>query len=389
MNPSSTGWINKLFKTLDGNHGFGTDSDLFFYTALRACGFIYGSNIDIVNSTLPKSDLSDLELSKVNLLLALYQASHVKQYDEFINLLNDFYREINVLKPSVFSNIFNGSSKSQQLEKVIHKRVQIDDNLFTKNFNYFVINALLYVDVLAFQHYQQENSLTESYTRHLEGTIETLIYRVLMKKERKTEYDKSLIKLFQSSLRYQNNDLLDYDEAISYLKTKAEKWYLFDLACMTTWSDQLIDEEEARFLNNLAYDLDLSEAESNAAITTVNLFYSRNSENISLLSSRNVVKNFYGNANKMVSILISRNKKRLSKELRQSKELVWLISQSTIRDLEEAETKRLQEQLLDIIKTIPSLAIFMLPGGALLLPLFIKFIPKLLPSAFDDNRIDD
>jgi hypothetical protein len=31
----------------------------------------------------------------------------------------------------------------------------------------------------------------------------------------------------------------------------------------------------------------------------------------------------------------------------------------------------------------------MLPGGALLLPLVVKFIPKLLPSAFDDNRIDE
>ena len=65
-----------------------------------------------------------------------------------------------------------------------------------------------------------------------------------------------------------------------------------------------------------------------------------------------------------------------------------LISQSTVRDLTRDETKRLQEQLLDIIKTIPSLAIFLLPGGALLLPLFIKIIPKLLPSAFDDNRIE-
>ena len=45
--------------------------------------------------------------------------------------------------------------------------------------------------------------------------------------------------------------------------------------------------------------------------------------------------------------------------------------------------------LIDILKSIPSLAIFMLPGGAILLPLFIKFIPKLLPSAFDENRIND
>ena len=51
--------------------------------------------------------------------------------------------------------------------------------------------------------------------------------------------------------------------------------------------------------------------------------------------------------------------------------------------------KQMQEQMMDIIKSIPSLAIFMLPGGAILLPIFIKFIPKLLPSAFDENRIEE
>jgi hypothetical protein len=91
----------------------------------------------------------------------------------------------------------------------------------------------------------------------------------------------------------------------------------------------------------------------------------------------------------MVSKLISRNSKRLYKELKESKELVKLISQSTKRDLNEEEQKKVQEQLLDLFKSIPSLAIFMLPGGALLLPLFIKFIPKLLPSAFDENRIEE
>ena len=91
----------------------------------------------------------------------------------------------------------------------------------------------------------------------------------------------------------------------------------------------------------------------------------------------------------MVSKLVSRNKKRLQKEIQQSKELMVLISHSTVRDLSKEESKQLQEQLVDIIKTIPSLAIFMLPGGAILLPLFIKLIPKLLPSAFDDNRVED
>jgi len=84
----------------------------------------------------------------------------------------------------------------------------------------------------------------------------------------------------------------------------------------------------------------------------------------------------------------SRNSKRLQKELSESAELVALLSKSTVKDLSKEEKKKVQRQLLDIFKSIPSLAIFLLPGGAVLLPIFIKLIPTLLPSSFDENRID-
>ena len=79
----------------------------------------------------------------------------------------------------------------------------------------------------------------------------------------------------------------------------------------------------------------------------------------------------------------------VQKELIESKELMVLLTKSTSRALTDEEQKKVQDQLLDIIKSIPSLAIFLLPGGAILLPMFVKFIPKLLPSAFDDNRVED
>ena len=91
------------------------------------------------------------------------------------------------------------------------------------------------------------------------------------------------------------------------------------------------------------------------------------------------------NFSDIVKNLIIENKKRLLIELNESKELVKLLGQSTVRDLTDDEEKRVKQQLLDIFKSIPSLAIFMLPGGALLLPLVLKFMPKLLPSAFEDK----
>lgn len=390
MNPSSPGWIKKLMLLLENQKDFLNLPSIHYYNSLKETGFIYGSNMSIVYDLLEKKDLTDIEIGKINLLTTLYYTHKRHNSTEPIlkNLIK-FYKEIKVHRPSFFSRLINGQSTDVQLEKLIHKRIQIDDNILTKNFNYFVINALLYVDVLAYQEYLINNRVSEKYMKNLEASIETIVYDVLRSKSNKTEHDEGLIKLFQSSLRYQNNDHLSFEQANKLLTRENEKWYVLDLACMSTWSDRIIDEEEQKFLHNLGKQLELPKESIKMAIKSVNTFYTNNADNIALLSSRNIVKNFYDNSSKMVSKLISRNRKRLYKELLQSKDVVVLIGQSTLRDLTDEEQKRLQEQLVDIIKAIPSLAIFMLPGGALLLPLFVKFIPKLLPSAFDDNRIED
>ncbi len=86
---------------------------------------------------------------------------------------------------------------------------------------------------------------------------------------------------------------------------------------------------------------------------------------------------------------IQKNKKRLAKELQESKELVVLLKKSTHNKLSEEEKGKVKEQLLDICKGIPAFAIFMLPGGALLLPLLIKLIPDILPSAFKEEDAEE
>ncbi len=390
MNPSASGWIKKLQKETSNNDTLLKLPHDSFYEHLRNCGFIYGSNLFVVNNLIDKKDLTNEELSKINLYSSL-QYIHFKS-GKSINFLESaiaFYKDIKVHKISFFNSIIINNTTSSTLEKIIHKRVQIDDNLLTKNFNYFVINALLYVDVLAYQEYLKKGSISSDYIKKLEASIETIVLETLNTKINKTPHDESLIKLVESSLRYQDHVDISYSEAIKNLNSDHEKWYLLDIACMSTWSDKTIDSKEQSFLQKLGSDLSLDKTTVDESINSVNTFYSNNKDNIALLSSSNIVKNFYDNSSKMVNKLISRNKKRLKKELVQSKQLVKLISQSTIRDLSEEEQKQLQEQLLDIIKAIPSLAIFLLPGGALLLPIFVKFIPKLLPSAFDDNRIEE
>jgi hypothetical protein len=83
--------------------------------------------------------------------------------------------------------------------------------------------------------------------------------------------------------------------------------------------------------------------------------------------------------------LLHRNKLRLYQELSQSKEAMSLIKKSAHTSLSEEEKLKVKIQLLDICKAIPAFAVFMLPGGALLLPLLIKLIPDILPSAFKEE----
>jgi hypothetical protein len=87
-----------------------------------------------------------------------------------------------------------------------------------------------------------------------------------------------------------------------------------------------------------------------------------------------------------IKILLKKNKNSLLQELRQSKEAMVLIKKSTRSSLTDLEKEKIKIHLIDICKSVPALAIFLLPGGTLLLPILIKLIPDILPSAFRDDE---
>ena len=391
MNPSASGWINKLLVLVSKKESYLKLPVNEFYSELKISGFIYGNNVNVISQSIEKSDLTSEELSKINLLIAFhYFYKAIPSTVSFVDSIIDFYSAINAAKLSFFDGLLGDKKSASTLEKIIDKRVHIDDSLFTKNFNYFITNALLFVDVLIYKKFLITQSVSTDDIQELEEVLETIVINVLDSKQVKSEYDESLIKLFESSKRYQQSSRqLEYHEAIKCLENPLEKLYAFDLGCMASWTDRMIDPEEYLFLNQLGKDLELNETIIEQSIKDINTFYITNQDQIALLGSKNLVKNFYDNSSKMVSKLIKRNSKRLLKELSESKELMILLTKSTTRDLSDEEQKKMQTQLLDLIKSIPSLAIFMLPGGAILLPLFVKFIPKMLPTAFDDNRIED
>ncbi|WP_340696415.1 LETM1-related biofilm-associated protein [Flavobacterium nitratireducens] len=208
-------------------------------------------------------------------------------------------------------------------------------------------------------------------------------------KTNKSNYDDLLIKLFEASVRYSKFSNISVqnleDLNLDYFESDLEKYYLMDMAGMAIWSDGQIENEEIYFLHKLAENLKINADFVTESIKNTDTFITKYKDQIPYFKYSNPVKHFYDQTTQSVITLISRNKNRLLKEIIESKELMLLLAYSTRRDLSEKEKKKVKKQLLDICKTIPSLTIFLLPGGSLLLPILIKFIPTLLPSAFNEN----
>lgn len=397
INPSALGWIDKFFSKQElPKETVSKNTDVFYHT-VRSTGFIYGHIIafDTIYPIETKGWFKE-EISKVALLNTLYGVYCLNNEDNsssnFIIKAVAFYNEMNPQGFNLLKKILPKNSPALSLEKIIDERVQTNNSIISKNFSHLVTNALLFIDVLAFRQYLNHGEIPEKYLQKIEETIVNIVTIALKVKSKKSQYDDLLIKLFEASIRYSKFSKVSVQSLetlqLDYFTTELEKYYLIDMAGMALWSDSKIENNELHFLHSLAEILSIPDIFVDGSINSTSQFISKHKKEIPYFNYSNPVKHFYDQTTQSVVTLISRNKNRLIKEIIQSKELMVLLSYSTIRDLDEKEKKKVKKQLLEICKTVPSLAIFLLPGGSLLLPILIKFIPQLLPSTFNENLED-
>lgn len=400
MNPSAPDWILKFFNLFDRKELVDRfESEKEFYKALKTTGFIYGTSV----SFLPKKKidylkLTKVELTKVNLFHALiyqfFQENKEATDQEAIFNILAFYKVLEKGKMGFFHKFSLSHSPSHSLENILSARLQEANALLKKNTLTLLTYALLYLDVLAYKHWLRQPQTTKDVYKQLEEGVLNYCFFTLKSKQNKSKYDKLLIELYETSNGYVLDETADgsakFLEKVKYLNQADafEKKYILDMCCLTIWEDLKLDESEYQYLLQIINFLNFPEEELEESLSELRVFSENYFHKIVLFEYTNPVKQFYKQSASTVKLLIIRNKDRLARELEESGELVLLLGHSTRRDLSAEEKIKVKSQLLDICKTIPSLTIFLLPGGSLLLPLLVKFIPKLLPSSFQDNRIE-
>lgn len=397
MNPSAADWILKfldLFDKSDLLGEFETQKD--FYDKIKETGFIYGISVTILPK-IPDGNLklTKEELTKINLFHTLYfqyfkHNSRGTNREAIQNILT-FYKELEKEKTGFFHKFSISQNPSNSLEHILAARIQATNSPFKKNTISSLTYALLYLDVLAYKHWQKNPKSVKKYYQELETDILRTCFYALKSKKRKSKYDNLMIDLFESSLNFATENSIHFLEKLTQFDRAddaMERYYILDLCCLAVWEDLKLDNSEIKILNQIAAALNLKEETLQNGLKSLSYFSEKYTEKIQLFEYSHPVKQFFQQSVSTVKLLIIRNKDRLARELEESGDLVVLLGQSTLRDLSPEEKSKVKKQLLEICKSIPSMTIFLLPGGSVLLPLLVKFIPKLLPSSFRENKIE-
>ena len=132
--------------------------------------------------------------------------------------------------------------------------------------------------------------------------------------------------------------------------------------------------------------MSLTKQELLLSLKMIEEFVLQNWDKIHYLQDKNNFQIVSNRIQKRFMSVLNKNKKRIVKEIEESKELMELLAKSRKEKLSVEEKEKVKNQLLDILKTIPTLAIFLLPLGKLILPILLKILPENLfyPSAFQD-----
>jgi hypothetical protein len=150
--------------------------------------------------------------------------------------------------------------------------------------------------------------------------------------------------------------------------------------------DRHFEAGEVAFVERLAAATSVSGGDLAALEVEVDDFYRRNKDALAALQLAATPEGLPHALTTRLEAAVRDNLDRILQEIRETGELAELLAKASVGGtLTAPEKAKVREQLIDLAKTIPALAIFAAPGGLLLLPILLKLLPfNLLPSSFVD-----
>lgn len=413
--PGSKGWINKYFslveageieltfknvKSLSSRHQLHLLSGKSGIVFGHATKFLFFSGEESKKWT--EEEKVKLLLFETLLLAHLQKNGRSEDLrSAFLDELLTFYSKCKIKSIQSTITFWIKEGRATQVEHILASRVDISKGIFDNRWWFKTMsNVFIYLDVILFNRFLSRGEVN-ALGLYNEYAYNALI-SILLAGNADGFIDSSeevMIKAFMSSANLEGELK---EKMASYLKYGAETAdfsnlslddklfcrYLLDLAILTVFRSDDVMPSEVDYVHLFSKELLLSDIDVEESLAIVEHFLLYSDVKQSFLANKRTYERVYSNFTARWSKVILRNKDKLAVELSQSKELVSLIKKSALSELTNEEKDKVKSQFLDIVKSVPALAIFMLPGGAILLPLILKVLPTLIPSAFRDNEVE-
>lgn len=416
LSPGAKGWINKYFDLVEKeviNLTIDRPPELrklhFMHLTLGESGITFGYPIDLIFAkeleTREWTTREKLKLLLFEAQLFVYLQIHLDEpfnKDAFLNKLHAFYHYHNASSIKKLLKMFSRPNREERIEEVLRDRTSIESNYFENKWWVNTLsNAFIYLDVILFDdyvHWHREEAI-KNYSSYAKNALIALTLSAysdgLVEKHEKKLFD---VYLASANLDDESRDLVkskfingaSFNDFSLYIPNHwLLKRFLFDLSALNIFSHQELIDKETKFLEELAVNLEVKEEEMEESFGMIENFVLKAQDKAEFLRNNSSYEKVYRSLIGRWTKVLERNKDRIAEELKESKELVTLVNKSRKKELTLKEKEAVKKQFKDIVRSIPALAIFMIPGGTLLLPIVLKVIPDLIPSAFRENELDD
>ena len=409
LSPGSKNWVEKYFQLVaegeiiirydDIDHV--EDKVHFLHAEFFQSGIIFGYPCELIYAKNLDQSSWTLDESLKVLLLETYIKTYVVlkgnfEASSFLKSLNEFLQEFNTswFKIPTFKRINNYTKIEALIEKRIHGRRKWTNMFWSSYLN----NSLVFVDVVVFLEFLENGSQNEADIKTYSENCIISIALAAYADGKLDSSERNVLNVFYNSQGIDNNFVSDLKKSAEELSfdslylpkqtSKIFRLYLLDLAVMTVFSDLIAEEEERYFLQMFSKHIGLSQKDLHKSIVLIESFVISNNHKITFLQEMTTYDRLYSSFSKRWIKVLGRNKDKLVEELKNNKELIELVNRSMVRELNPEEKEKVKSQFRELIKSMPALAIFMLPGGALLLPIITRIIPDLIPNSFRKNKLD-
>ncbi|MBK7862245.1 MAG: hypothetical protein IPJ65_27285 [Archangiaceae bacterium] len=178
------------------------------------------------------------------------------------------------------------------------------------------------------------------------------------------------------------------ERVLKTVRTHAVKRFIVEQALLASLVDGRRSPKEREFLSALAQQLGISAEERKGLELEVAEFYAKHRDVVDVFTVAAGAEVMGEELVDSMQATLEKNFQALLKEVRETGELSVLLARAARgQKLTREEKRRMRDQLLDVARAVPALAIFAAPGGVLLLIALAKVLPfSLLPSSFRDAR---